>query len=63
MTRRNLDEPFVTIIGWERWPTATDEEREEMLRTYRETVRRESEDARATNYRAMDAAITAAGRK
>lgn len=46
-------------VDWTRWMTATPEQQQRMLREYREVIKTESDNARATNYRAMDAAIRA----
>lgn len=45
-------------VDWSRWLDLTPAEQASLWRTYREIVRAESEEARATNYRAMNAALS-----
>lgn len=53
----------MNTIDWSRWFIASDEEKREMDRRYREIVKAESDRARETGYRAVEAAKKEAGRK
>jgi hypothetical protein len=44
-------------MNWSGWTTATHDEQQQMLASYRREVKRESDRARDTNYRAMDEAL------
>ena len=44
-------------MNWSGWLTATHEEQQQMLASYRREVKRESDRAKETNYRAMDEAL------
>lgn len=49
-------------VDWSGWLGASEERQAELWRQYREIVKAESDDARATNYARMHAAIREAGR-
>lgn len=44
-------------VDWSGWMTATTEQQNEMWRRYRDEVKRESEESKASNYAAMNAAL------
>lgn len=46
-----------TTVDWTGWLTATPEQQQDMLRRYREIIKAESDEARATNYARMNAAL------
>jgi hypothetical protein len=48
-------------VDWDLWMEATPQERERMLRRYREIVRTEIDNATRSNWRALTAAL--AGRR
>lgn len=48
-------------VDWTKWLTLSADEQAALWRRYREIVKAESDQARATNYRAMDAAMRNAG--
>lgn len=50
-------------VDWTKWADASPEDRAAMLARYREIVKQESDRARETNYRAMEAAMAAVGRR
>jgi hypothetical protein len=48
-------------VDWTHWLQLSPDEQAALWRRYREIVRSESEQAKATNYRAMEAAMRKVG--